>query len=46
MRRLINSARIEARSTTVQVDMRQLHQLIDLQARMAEYLRAIDSPEE
>ena len=46
MRRLISSAQIEPRSTTVQLDMRQWHQLIDLQARMAEYLRSIALPEE
>ncbi len=46
MRRLIHSAQIEPRSTSVQLDMRQWHQLIDLQARMAEYLRGIAQPEE
>lgn len=46
MRRLITAARIEPRSTTAQLDISQWHQLIDLQARMAEYLRAIALPEE
>ncbi len=46
MRRLINSAEIEPRSTSVQLDMRQWHQLIDLQARMAEYLRGIAMPDD
>jgi len=46
MRRLITSAQIEPRSTTAQLDMKQWHQLIDLQARMAEYLRAIAMPED
>lgn len=41
MRRLVNAAQIEPRSTTVQIDIRQWHQLIDLQARMAEYLRRL-----
>ncbi len=44
MRRLINAARIEPRSSVVQLDVKQWHQLIDLQARMAEYLRGVALP--
>jgi len=46
IRRLISSSNIEPRSTKVELDIRQWHQLIDLQARLAEYLRAIAIPED
>ncbi len=46
MRRLIHSANIEPRSTKVELDVKQWHQLVDLQARLSEYLRAIAIPEE
>ncbi len=46
MRRLIGSTNIEPRSTKVELDVNQWHQLVDLQARLAEYLRVIAIPEE
>lgn len=46
MRRLINSANIEPRSTKVELDIKQWHQMVDLQGRLAEYLRMIAIPEE
>ena len=46
MRRLIATANIQPRSTKVELDIKQWHQLVDLQARLAEYLRAIAIPEE
>lgn len=46
MRRLISSANIQPRSTKVELDIKQWHQLVDLQARLAEYLRVIALPEE
>jgi pSer/pThr/pTyr-binding forkhead associated (FHA) protein len=46
MRRLIASARIEPRSPVVNLDFRQWQQLVDLQGRVAEYLRLIALPDE
>lgn len=46
MRRMIGSANIPARSTKVELDIKQWHQLVDLQARLAEYLRVIAIPED
>lgn len=46
MRRLVNAVKIEPRSTQANLDIQQWHQLIDLQARMAEYLRKVASPEQ
>ena len=46
MRRLIGTANIQPRSTKVELDIKQWHQLVDLQARLAEYLRVIAIPEE
>jgi len=46
MRRMIGSANIQPRSTKVELDIKQWHQLVDLQARLAEYLRVIAIPEE
>lgn len=45
MRRLVNSVKIEPRSSQATMDLRQWHQLIDLQARMAEYIRQISGSE-
>ena len=46
MRRLINSANVEPRATNVELDIKQWHQLIDLQSRISEYLRRIAMPED
>ncbi len=46
MRRLIGSANIEPRATDVELDIKQWHQLIDLQSRISEYLRQIALPED
>ncbi len=46
MRRLISSADIQPRSTKVELNIQQWHHLVDLQARLAEYLRVIAIPEE
>ena len=46
MRRMISAAKIEPRSTKVEMDIKQWHQLVDLQGRLAEYLRVIAIPEE
>ena len=46
MRRLIGSANIEPRATDVELDVKQWHQLIDLQSRISEYLRQIALPED
>ncbi len=46
MRRLIGSANIEPRSTKVELDINQWHQMVDLQGRLAEYLRVIALPED
>jgi pSer/pThr/pTyr-binding forkhead associated (FHA) protein len=45
MRRLVNSVKIEPRSSHATMDIRQWHQLIDMQARMAEYIRQISGPD-
>ncbi len=46
MRRLIASAKVEPRSTKVEFDINQWHHLLDLQSRLAEYLRIISIPHE
>ena len=46
MRRMIASAKIQPRSTKVELDIKHWHQLVDLQSRLAEYLRVIAMPEE
>ncbi len=46
LRRLIGSVESPSRASTVELDITQWHQLVDLQARLAEYLRGIAIPEE
>ena len=46
MRQLIGSVESPTRGSTVELDITQWHQLVDLQSRLAEYLRGIAIPEE
>ena len=46
MRRLIASSKLQPRSTKVELDIKQWHHLLDLQSRLAEYLRVIAHPDE
>jgi pSer/pThr/pTyr-binding forkhead associated (FHA) protein len=46
LRRLISSVNIQSRGKQVELNLQQWHQLVDLQARLAEYLRLIAIPEE
>lgn len=44
LRRIINEAEVDSRRPQVQIPMAQWQQLIDLQSRIAEYQRQVDSP--
>lgn len=46
LRRLVTSVNTEPRAQKVEMDIRQWHYLLDLQARLAEYLRNVAIPEE
>jgi hypothetical protein len=44
LRNFISSARTDSKSNKVQLDLRQWQALIDLQSRLAEYLREVGEP--
>ena len=44
--RLVAEGYVEPRSTKVELDINQWHQMVDLQGRLAEYLRVIALPED
>ena len=46
LRRLLTSVESHSRAAKVELDVNQWHQLVDLQARISEYLRGIAIPEE
>jgi pSer/pThr/pTyr-binding forkhead associated (FHA) protein len=46
IRHLLNSVKVEGASDKVQLDVRRWQGLVDLQARLAEYLRKIGEPKE
>lgn len=46
LRRLLTSVESRSRASKVELDINQWHQLVDLQARLSEYLRGIAIPEE
>lgn len=45
IRRLLNSVKMDSKSERVTLDLRQWQNLLDIQARVAEYLRAIGNPD-
>ena len=44
LRNLIAAVHVDSKSTNVELDLRQWQALIDLQARLSEYLRQVGEP--